>query len=422
LSLVFLVSSLYLLWWGHGKGVFAAAIAAGILATFCQANGLLIWPLGLLMLLSTMRAHPSRNVGRAVVWTVVGAVTLVLFFYDYQPVANHPSPRYVIRHPGEAIAYVLAIAGGSLAPDLRGATAAGLVVLALEAVVGLVVLREWWRDRRSPPFGLWLIGLATATVMMVTLNRAGFGVEQALESRYSAYSCLGPIGLYWCVCVRRHRWRPARTLAIVLTTMMMMGWLSGTVDGWIAGPHLRHRGVLHAYLLHSAKYQPDSALRQLYVDTNHARTYAAKLERLGLNVFAEDRVKPDGLVLTFQETPYVVDLVNGRPAKGVTSVEVADPAALVSVDGWALDVSRRVPAATVFLNIDGTLDLPAFIGIDRPDVAAMSRSRANRRAGFHGSFAAALLAPGPHKVALKIVAADRRHAFVTKPIFEIVRR
>jgi hypothetical protein len=256
---------------------------------------------------------------------------------------------------------------------------------------------------------------------MITANRAGFGMGQGLSPRYAGYSCLAPIGLYWCAVVRRDRWRLAQPVAVSLATIMFIGFLTGTMDGWIAGPRWYSEKSWQAYLVYSAKYQPTSILAKLYPNPEHARIYSAALERLGLNVFADDHVRADQLTPTREAPPFAIDLVNGAPPDPAAPIAVG-PEDPIVVSGWALDAGARRPARTVFLTVDGITNYPGHVGLYRPDLGGGSRRRGRRWGGFTSSIAGSVLTPGPHTIAVTIVGADGTHAFVTDPVARVVRR
>ena len=401
----------------------AAAIACGLVASFSAANGLLVWPIGLLLLLADARVDPPRGFRwrRTLVWSAAGAITIAAYFHGYQDPGNHSSPRFLLEHPSIALRHFVAWNGSSLAPDRHGALAAGAIVLLLDAVFLGLVLDDWWRRRQRPPFGAWLIVTIVLSSMMLTLNRAGFGVQQAIESRYTAVSMLAPIGLYWIAVARRDRWRIARPMTASLATLMIVGYLAGSVDAWSIAPEWNSRKRWMGYLLYSAKYQPSSLLGKLYPNPDHARIYSAALERLRYSVFADPHVSPDGLVPGGARPEFSVETINGDPADGNPTIAIGETDA-VAVDGWAFNGASTGPARAVFLTIDGTRQLPAHVGSYRPGLGGDIRRRSRRWSGFTGSFGGFVLQPGEHTLAVTNVSDDGTHTFVTAPVARIVRR
>jgi hypothetical protein len=404
-------------------GALAGAIACGLLASFSISNGLLVWPIGLLILLCDARVDPPRGFTwtRAAVWGAAGAITIAAYFHGYRDPGNHSSPRFLLEHPSIGLEHFLAVNGSSLAPDLHGALVFGAIILLLDLVFLVLVLDDWWRRRQRPPFGAWLIVTVLVSGMMITMNRAGFGADQALASRYTGISVLAPIGLYWIAVAARDRWRLARPMKVSLATLMLVGYLAASVDAWAIAPEWYSRKSWMAYLMYSAKYQPSSLLEKLYPNPDHARVYSAAMERLGYNVFADPHLRPETLVVGNTRPDYAVETVNGQPAGAGTKIEVGADDAVV-VEGWAFNDTSTGPARAVFLTIDGTRDLPAHVGIYRPGLGGGIRRRDRRWAGFTGSFGGFVLEPGEHTLTVKIASDDGMRAFVTRPVARIVRR
>src|SRR5215211_3723691 len=87
------VLALYLLS-SSGRGnfrayAFAAALGSATIASFSTAQGLLVWPAGLLGLLLGSVAGPGKKV-LVGLWGIVGVAEWVAYFVDYQTPRGHP--------------------------------------------------------------------------------------------------------------------------------------------------------------------------------------------------------------------------------------------------------------------------------------------------------------------------------------------
>jgi hypothetical protein len=423
LSILSLASAVALLVHGRRWGTLAAAIVCGLIASFSISNGLLVWPLGVAILASTLRGPVETRARSAMiaVWTIVGAAAIATYFYDYVDPGNHTPPGFVLQHPLRAVAHLLAVSGSSLAPHPFGSVAAGVLVLTLQAWCLLWVWRDWRERRQAPPMPVWLMATVVPSVAMITLNRAEFGVPQAIDSRYTALTVLAPIAVYWCLLSKRHDWHVPPWLLRSVTALLIVGFVWATAHAWAIAPHWHSRKSWQAYLLSSAKYQPPSILERLYPNAADARRYSAQLEQLHLNVFAEPHVDSGRLSPGLPRPEYRIDSVNDRRAYLDDPLPVR-PSDTIAVNGWALNESRTGPAPMVFLTVDGSHDFPGHVGIYRADLGGPVRGRARRWGGFVVSFDAALLSPGEHTLALKIVSDDRRRAFVTGTIGRVMRQ
>ena len=422
LSILSLVSAVALLVHGRRWSALAAAVVCGLIASFSISNGLLVWPLGIAILASTLRGPVEARARPAMiaVWTIVGAGVIALYFYNYVDPGNHTPPGFVLQHPVRSAAHLLAVSGSSLAPHRFAAVAAGALVLALQAWCLLRVWRDWHQRRRVPPMPVWLMATVVPSIAMITLNRAEFGLPQAIDSRYTALTVLAPIAVYWCLLSKRRDWQIQPWLLRSVTALLIIGFVWATAHAWSIAPRWHSRKSWQAYLVSSAKYQPPSLLEQLYPNADDARRYSAQLEQLHLNVFAKPPLDPARLSPDLPRPEYRIDSVNDRRAylDDPLPVKPSDP---IVVNGWALNESRTGPASAVFLVVDGTHHYPGHAGIYRTDLGGFVRGRARRWGGFVVSVDAALLSPGEHTLALKIVSDDRRRAFVTGTIGRIVR-
>jgi len=405
-------------------GNLAAAIGCGLITSFSIANGLLVWPLGLALLLANLRARAREPniLLRAAIWTAAGVLVYAFYFHGYTDPGNHTSPRLIVQHPTVALRHFLTLSGSVMAPDTHGAQVFGLVAVVLYSALGIAVLVDWWRNRERPPFGFWLVVLALISQALITANRAGFGIEQGLTSRYTAMLALAPVGLYWCLAVRAGRWQLAPQIGISFATLMVVGYMWASLDSWTLGPVFASDRRWVAYLFYSAKYQASALLEdKLYPNGGHAKIYAAEMERMRYNVFADPHVSLDGLQPSPDAPPYLVDRIDGLPAEMAQKVEI-DANGWVDVRGWAANHTNNGPARGVFLTIDGTRDVPGVIGLYRTTLGGPLRSRARRWMGFAASFAGTLLTPGDHTITLKIVLDDGQHYYETPALARVVRK
>ncbi len=424
LSILFLVSALVILNFGRPTwAALAGAVACGLVTSFSISNGLLVWPFGFVVLLAQLRERtpPPAIWPRSAVWAAVGVLTFAFYFHGYVDPGNHTSPRVFLDAPARGIGHFLALNGSVLAPIAEDAVVFGAVMIVLQLGMMTVVALDWWRNCERPPFGFWLVAIVVVSAAMISSNRAGFGVRQAVDSRYTTMLALAPVGLYWALAVRTRRWRLAAPLSLSVATLMILGYLLASANAWAAAPGYASEKRWMAYLMYSAKYQPSSLLEKLYPNPDHARIYSAEMERMHYNVFADPHVVPSQLVQSMSRPEYKVETVNDRPAGPDTAVDV-DKDGAVDVNGFAFNDHRDGPARAVFLTIDGARDLPAVSGLFRDSLGGRIRGRGRRWGVFRGSFGGFVLTPGEHTLAVKIVHDDGQHAYLTPVVARIVRK
>ena len=154
------------------------ACLAAALAAFTSANGFLLGPLGLLILL------PRRAYARSLVWCASFVIPLAAYLYQYTRVV-HPGMRtsYITRP-----LFFLAFLGCGAVPFRWPAAMLGVVIV---GVFWLAVRSRF--DRINPVafyFTVWIVG--TALLVAWVRGAVIFGIG----SRYSIYSILVLIFCY----------------------------------------------------------------------------------------------------------------------------------------------------------------------------------------------------------------------------------
>jgi hypothetical protein len=154
------------------------ACLAAALAAFTSANGFLLGPVGLLVLL------PRRAYARSLVWCASFVIPLVVYLYHYTRLV-HPVMRtsYITRP-----LFFLAFLGCGAVPSRWPAAVLGVVIV---GVFWLAVRSRF--DRINPVafyFTVWIVG--TALLVAWVRGAAIFGIG----SRYSIYSILVLIFCY----------------------------------------------------------------------------------------------------------------------------------------------------------------------------------------------------------------------------------
>jgi hypothetical protein len=269
------------------RGAFASALACGVVTTYSWGSGLLYWvaqPPGVWF------GGGARRAFRLAVWTVVAAVTIATYFYDFHrpPMPSMLSNFTSFAAVRQLVLYWLTYLGAPIAwTSQPQAIAMGAV-----AVATFTALAIHLRHRRAEavflfPFTVGLQVLGTAAV--TALSRAWMGADQALSSRYTTVTL--PL---WCaiVCLLA-LWRSAarhgtpalvRTLvtAALLVTIMAGAVRSGRdgltfMIGRSEALRFARRGLITG--------RSDALLLMLYPNLAAIRERRATLLRLHLSVF-----------------------------------------------------------------------------------------------------------------------------------------
>jgi hypothetical protein len=176
----------------------AAAIGLAVIASYSSLQGLILWPIGLLILVWRIRYRP-KLIRFGAVWTACGFVTTALYFkgFNFSPSrTGGSSVGFAIHHPVGMIKYFLAAVGNVFPGDLalRTHELLGLVLSLAAVYVFYRNCRETPEDRGTP-LPAALILFAFLFDLSIALGRVGFGVGQALSSRYTMANLLLLVGI-----------------------------------------------------------------------------------------------------------------------------------------------------------------------------------------------------------------------------------
>ena len=184
-----------------GWGSLSIAILLGIFASFSFGNGLLFWPIGLLLLIGTLLSRPiarSRMLWQVAVFAMASIGTISAYIADYraggsasQPIALGPidkiGPFVLTFLGGPVIGYI-----GRIPKVLHHFPSILFAAIPCIGLLGILVLvLGCWRlvaAKLISPVELFpylgLAGYALGSAVLISLLRAGLGVEHANTSHY----------------------------------------------------------------------------------------------------------------------------------------------------------------------------------------------------------------------------------------------
>ena len=172
-------------------------------STLSMASGLTCWLLVAPLLLYRNGTIQWRDrKGWWLLWIGGFLTTVLVYFYGYQKPSHHPAMTECLEHPVRAVQYVCAYLGGAFAQgtvfDHAAVAQVAGAVLILVFVAAVLYVWRWRRDRtllsRALPWLMLSLG-ALLNAVLAMVGRLGFGVAQALSTRYIIFSVMLPVGL-----------------------------------------------------------------------------------------------------------------------------------------------------------------------------------------------------------------------------------
>jgi hypothetical protein len=179
-------------------------------STFSYANGIIAWIL-VFPILSISYSWKWSNLFKQKVllfgWIVCFILNAIIYFYDYQKPPLHPSFLDAVKHPFKTLHYFLVFIGspfrfGTSQGDLFLATIVGAILILLFIFLNIYLVFFTDSSFIYKTLGWQVIGGYTViSAIITTLGRVGFGIEQALTSRYTTFSLYISVSLIYLTAI-----------------------------------------------------------------------------------------------------------------------------------------------------------------------------------------------------------------------------
>lgn len=292
-------------------GMFILAILGGVISSFSFLTGLVIWPLGFLLIL----ASKANKILLGVLWSLAGIITSYLYFHNWVRPGQTPSILYSIENPLNGIAYMFIYIGSIFVMHIHndihiyGATISGallltfvllasfvfgiLIVSATIISVGLIIKNGLLEETSE---WIALIAFSFASAIITTIGRAGFGLEQALASRYATLSLLALIGLY-LIALKLNSIGNINYKILYKTVLcfIVLGLIFGYSSGILSGEKISESREKIAFSVLHFTNASDESLSCAYPNPGFVRDCAAILKKYKLNVFYENSLSDENI-------------------------------------------------------------------------------------------------------------------------------
>jgi len=175
---------------------FAGALILYVLAIGAMGNGLLLLPLGLLILVR------RRQFVRTAAWIAVSAICLAAYAYQYNIMSSQAPPHgsalavFLRVHPVYALAFVGN--AGAIAGESRPSVVISLVLAMLLLALFGWLLRRGYAKRN--PFVSYCVLFILLTALGVASMRSGLGLKTSVTSRYTIFGVILLIQAWAAIC------------------------------------------------------------------------------------------------------------------------------------------------------------------------------------------------------------------------------
>jgi hypothetical protein len=363
-------------------------------ATYTFANGMLLWALAWPLTATNEYTSCRRRIWWYVAYASAGIISIGCYFIGYHRPSYHPELASIIGSFGQLFHYFILWVGRYFASDFADPLILGIIALLLFAGAVGFSFDAIRRGREWRIFYPWLLvgAYACATGIITAIGRLGFGVQQALDARYVAFSLffyIALVGLYFAVYCSRIRTGSVALRSSFLTNMV---WMIALLALLWAASYKKNLAVLaenHRYrvhLLHTLEWinaipdNPDLALIFPYV--GGLKEWAAILDKCRI---LRVPFVHEALATAVQQSPPPSDGSYGR----IETCNI-DAKGTLHATGWAwLPERNRRADCVVFGSADteGTFK-PVTVfetGVARRELAKAHRNPYFFGAGFEGT-------------------------------------
>ena len=178
--LAFALTSLYFL---HKETKYSLylSILFGWMATFTSANGMMTFAAGAFVLFIKKDVFNREKL----IWLGCGLLAMGAYFYHYtKPPVHPPILQPMLDNPLGFLGYALAFLGGAFSEDITPAIIVGIVLVSF---VSFLTYKTYYNE--NPVIYSFIVFLLIASVL-AALTRFGFGLGQALSSKYTINSAV----------------------------------------------------------------------------------------------------------------------------------------------------------------------------------------------------------------------------------------
>jgi hypothetical protein len=360
-------------------------------ATYTFANGMLLWALAWPL------SSPNESLGRAKRWwlafyALLGAISVGVYFIGYHHPPGHPPFVSLVARFRDLAHYLVLWSGNYFASDVANPFLLGVCALILFCFASAYALWTGWRRGDWRTFYPWLLlgAFACATAIITALGRLGFGVEQALDNRYVAFSrffYIALCGLCFAIYVGRVEQAPPVPRTLLLTNAawgLVLFALLWAYSWKKFSPFPEEFRKTRTHLLQALRWvgpipdNPDLAL--ILPQTEVLRERALFLEKEGV---LRLRFVHGALAAAVHRAPRAADDVHGE-------LELAqfEPDGTLRVKGWAWlpEQDRRADCVVIGAeNSNGNFKPLSVLSAEmkRRDLQGRIGTRQPVRAGFH---------------------------------------
>jgi hypothetical protein len=296
------------------------SILCAIVSSFSSIQGLLVWfAVDFVYVL-----HYRKNVLKSMrfrIWNLFTVSSWVLYFLNYHKPGNVPSLLSILKNPKESIQYVLCIVGHPLFIDRYSLYVYGLLTIIVCLIILFIFIKH---NDKSDFMSISLIVFGSLVAVSITVGRVGFGVWQALSSRYTTFTLNIVIGSCLFIFNKRLSFSASKTIITIVVLSLVISSVSLLKNGIIP---LRDWRKYDMTILLDYKNRWDEELVRLHPNATTVIRLAKIMEQQRIGPFKSlDKIKDNKAPLD------MIPIVNIPIPQDITSILLNDISSIIKSD------------------------------------------------------------------------------------------
>ncbi len=301
---------------GNSQKAFATAVLFAILASFSSLQGLFVWLAGFIYLLFNDFSPRQKKI-----WISTALICGIIYFTGFNfHSTGGPPIFYAFNHPLSMLEYLSMLLGRILLFPNLYTYAGNTFFIAREFagfslfLIGLFSTAKAFMESRRNKALLLPASLGTFSLLFcvsATIGRTGFGLEQALETRYALYGIFLLISIYLTLLEMIKTRREELKLIFRFFLLLLIIQIGYSLQwGIFVGQGYLNRGLKGQEILinYKAAYPNLISHYLYYPHPQKVIPRAAILEKHRLNIFANWKAHtllpaPESLKRLFQKRP-----------------------------------------------------------------------------------------------------------------------
>jgi len=353
-------------------------------ALFTSGGGVVLYPLGnIYWLLQKRRRH-------LIIFFISSTTLMLTYFYGYHTPSQHPSIIGSFNNLEQTIIYFFALWGGMI-PSRELALLTGFTSFALSIAFAI--------KRTESDFICLMLGLVSLIAVTASLARSGFGVEQAIESKYTMYSLLAWACTYLLiiVSVKNSNILAKRVLLVTLTLSVLFSsgfLLKYEASSFFVQLQIERTNSLVAFIKHKDR------VAQILLTSEELGIYEYK----DVPLYSPDELYSDEFHPN-SDFSGSIDVYNGS-----------------YIAGWALIPAMNAANSNIFILLtDGarTFKLKT-LRVFRPDVSRAHNNMFQHEVSGYQSFIDSYeIPPGSYRLGILVENGDKRAVTWSDKVFVV---